>query len=198
MFRDIKTYLIIIFLGLFCLATWRMEYYKKKSDENVTTIITLQKELKNSVEVSRNKVQIVYRDRDVVREVVKYVPIADGGKVNVVTVNPGSNKPKPPIGTISVEIPNSSGTVVYIKVAGFCFKPMISMICSDKFELYPNVDFRVAYWNRYGFATGIYPRLLITMDRRIDDFIPLLTNTTFGIYYAPLIKEYGIRLAVFL
>lgn len=157
----------------------------------------LSAELQSKVTVSNGSVKIVYRDRDVVREVKIYVPAE--GNVSVLTPSSGTVHTGWLDGIINTTytVPGSS-TVVVIQRMGFTLKPQLSCLVNEQMELHPNLDARLFFWDRWGLSAGFWPRLLVAVDRRIDDIVPLIQNTTFGLYYSISTKEYGIRCAVFL
>jgi hypothetical protein len=157
----------------------------------------LSAELQSRVTISNNNVRIVYRDHDVVREVKIYVPAE--GNVSVLTPSSGTVKPGWLDGIVNTTytVPGSS-TVVVVKRMGFTFRPQLSCLMNEQFDLHPNLDARIFFYDRWGLVAGVWPRLIVSVDRRIDDLVPLIHNTTFGLYYSISTREYGIRCAVFL
>lgn len=156
----------------------------------------LEKELQSKIAVSEGKVKIIYRDATGEAKKLN-VDIPPEGKVTIVTLSSGTLPSSNIIDNITTEkysIENTS-QVVIVKIMGFTFKPQFSIYISENIKM--NLNFRVFYYKRFGLSIGAYPNQAISIDRRIDDLIPFLRNTTLGIYTS-LQGGMGVNLSVFL
>jgi hypothetical protein len=60
----------------------------------------------------------------------------------------------------------------------------------------PQVAARLAYWDRYGLGLGLSQSgVNIFFDRRVDDFIPFMSNSTVGLFLDR--NNTGLKLSTF-
>ena len=102
----------------------------------------------------------------------------------------------PPEGSVQVVQPtDGSAASVKVKRAGFTFRPAVQGLASKELKI--GVGARLVYFNRYGAGLGIThdtePYLFV--DRRVDDFVGILKNTTIGVYGGP--RTAGVMIGVY-
>lgn len=101
----------------------------------------------------------------------------------------------PPEGKATVEIDNAGKATVKAQTKGFCCNLAISAtIGQEGFKF--GIQSRLFYINRYGLGCGFNSKIrpYAFIDRRVDDFVPFVKDTTIGINYDGSV---GISLSIF-
>jgi len=204
MLKDkIKNYIIVILIALVGVAVLRGELIKWQSRHDVKywKAAHLNEKYKAKVDVKDGKVRITGRNEEG-EAISRTVDAPPDGDVSVIDVKDGEKVSPNFIDRFRYryyEVPGSS-TTVQVEVFGLLFppKPMLSVEINSDFELSPNLDLKFLFFYRYGVALGVYPKFMICGDRRLDDLVPFLKNTTLGLYYSISTSEYGGRVAVHL
>lgn len=173
MLNKIKTVLIFILIAV---SAFYVIQYKnlntsiiKLKEENGT----LDEKYKALVKIKGSKVEYIYRDKDRIVTVIKYLPPEGSAQINT----------------------NSDGSqTVDIQNKGFTFKPQIAVGYHGVID--PQLAARLVYWDRYGAGIGLgVSGVNIFADRRISDFVPFMDNTTLGIYTN--FKGVGLKISTF-
>lgn len=102
----------------------------------------------------------------------------------------------PPEGSVQVVQP-ADGTAASVKVkrAGFTFRPAVQGLAGKELKI--GLGARLVYFNRYGGGIGIAHDMepYLFADRRVDDFIGVLKNTTVGVWGGP--RSAGVMIGVY-
>ncbi len=102
----------------------------------------------------------------------------------------------PPEGRAEVVQPTEGAAEITVKRAGFTFRPAVQGLVGK--ELKGGLGARLVYFDRYGAGLGLDTDLegYVFVDRRLDDLIGLLKNTTVGLYSGR--KRMGLMIGVYL
>jgi len=165
-----------IIIALVCFLTFFIVQNKLNKDKLDTLMLenrTLSDQLQASISINNGKVTILYRDREKIKYVDRYLPPEGDGTINIGTD-----------GTIEVNV----------KDKGFTFLPQLGLGVAS--SVHPQVAARLAYWNRYGLGLGLSSDgVNLFFDRRVDDFIPFMNNSTIGVYIDR--NNTGLKLSTF-
>lgn len=109
----------------------------------------LEKGINKKIKIKGNKVTVLYKDKEIVKEKIVYVP-----KEGTITIIEKDN------GSVETQIKNKGFTLRYGFGIGF----------QDK--LYPQLDLKFYYFNQYSLNTFIYQKGAgISISRHLDDWI---------------------------
>lgn len=166
-----------LILFLICACAFFSFQYKKLNTQLDDLAIEkgqLADQYKSLLKVKDSKIQYVYRDKDKIITIIKYLP---------------------PEGNFNITTTTDNQQVLTVQNKGFTFKPMIG--CGFLEQVKPQVSARLGFWDRWGTGLGIGPSgANVYIDRRFADFIPYIENSTIGLYYNK--NGVGLRLATFL
>lgn len=113
------------------------------------TTSSLEKGIKQKIKISGNKVKILYREKEVVKEKVIYVPKE---------------------GSVTVIENNDSEIKVVPKNKGFTLKYGFGVLYDSKF--YPSLDLKFLYFKQYSLVTSAYRNgLSLNVSRHVDDWL---------------------------
>ena len=128
------------------------------------------------------------------------IKVADNKVTATIRHNDGSVSAKvqyvPPEGNISIVQPtDGTAAKVDVKRGGFTFRPALHGMAGKELKI--GLATRLVYFNRYGAGLGISHEMepYLFADRRIDDFVGILKNTTIGVYGGP--HTAGIMIGVY-
>lgn len=172
--EKVKTYLLILLIIVCAVYTVSLKNTQTKYNNVVLEKEILDKKLKNIIQIKSNEITMVYRDKEVVRTEIKYLP---------------------PEGSFKITTDANDKQQITIIDRGWTFGPNIGLTVSDKIS--PTLGVKFFYWNRFGTGVGINSTgLNAYIDRRIDDVINFLPNSSAGIFLGT--KELGLRFSSFL
>ena len=165
----IIVFLLLVMGGMFFSIKSKDNQINQQAIEN----FKLNEKLQSMVTINGNKIQIVYRDRDVIHYVNTYIP-PEGNHTTITTDT------------------NGQVSLKYDKY-GFGFYPFLGVGYNG--EVVPLVGARLVYFDRYGLGLSAIPTAVnMFLDVRTD--WPLFKNSSFGIFYNTK-KELGVSCHVF-
>lgn len=167
--------LVIIFLAVLNkINGMKIDGMTVQIDQLSADNATLADNLQMQAVIHKNKVIIKTRYKDKIITKIEYLP---------------------PEGNAIISTHNDGTTTLKIKKFGVCIEPLINGIASRNLQV--GIGSRLMYWNRYGCGVGLNSetRPYGFIDRRIDDFIPFLSNTAIGVNYD---GYFGFIVSVFL
>lgn len=167
-------FFIIIIISI-CLGLFALKYNILLKEKNYLILNNskLEKGLVNKVNISKTQIVVQTKYKDKIVTVIKYLP---------------------PEGSATIATTDLGETLVDIKNKGFTLTPSASFLMNKDF--YAGLSLRLFFWNRYGCGIGFSSILKPYgfLDRRIDDFVPFMQNTSVGIFYDGSI---GLQLSVY-
>jgi len=156
-------FFIIIVISI-CLGLFALKYNILLKEKNYLILNNskLEKGLVNKVKISKTQVIIQTQYKNKTITVIKYLP---------------------PEGSATIATTDLGETLVDIKNKGITLTPSASFLINKDF--YAGLSLRLFFWNRYGCGIGFSSilRPYGFLDRRIDDFVPFMQNTSVGIFY---------------
>ena len=169
-----KTIMIIFLIGVAFFTYKNYENYRNQFHVASLEKEMLEKQLKSIVKIKDNQIISLKRDKDKVKTEIIYLP---------------------PEGNIKITLDDNDKQNIFINNKGWTFRPNIGLTAGNNF--YPTLGARVLYWNRFGAGIGLTNTgAHLYIDRRIDDYIGFLRNSSAGIFINT--NELGLRISSFL
>ena len=155
-------FVIVIISIFFLIFSLKYNSLLKQRDNLILTNSKLEEGLVNKVKITKTQIVVQTKYKDKIITVIKYLP---------------------PEGNATIATTDLGETLVDIKNKGFTLTPSASFLMNKDF--YAGLSLRLFFWNRYGCGIGFSSILKPYgfLDRRIDDFVPFMQNTSFGIFY---------------
>jgi len=166
-------FVIVVISIFFLIFSLKYNSLLKQRDNLILTNSKLEEGLVNKIKISKTQIVVQTKYKDKIVTVIKYLP---------------------PEGSAAIATTDLGETLVDIKNKGFTLTPSASFLMNKDF--YAGLSLRLFFWDRYGCGIGFSSILKPYgfLDRRIDDFIPFMQNTSVGIFYDGSI---GLQLSVY-
>lgn len=166
-------FVIVIISIFFLIFSLKYNSLLKQRDNLILTNSKLEEGLVNKVKITKTQIVVQTKYKDKIITVIKYLP---------------------PEGNATIATTDLGETLVKIKNKGLTLTPSASFLMNKDF--YAGLSLRLFFWNRYGGGIGFSSILKPYgfLDRRIDDFVPFMQNTSVGIFYDGSI---GLQLSVY-
>lgn len=160
--NKIITFVVIVVIFFGFIFALKYNLLLKERDNLILTNTKLEEGLVNKVKISKTQIVVQTKYKDKIVTVIKYLP---------------------PEGSATIATTDLGETLVDIKNKGFTLTPSASFLMNKDF--YAGLSLRLFFWNRYGCGIGFSSILKPYgfLDRRIDDFVPFMQNTSVGIFY---------------